>query len=342
LPGFHAILVVRDEGDLIAQTLEHLLSWCDSLAVYDTGSGDGTWETVRGFAARDRRITLIGSEPVLFTNGLRAWVFERVRAGFRAGDWVVRADADEFYHVRPPDFVRGRLAPAEGRVCARLYDFVLTRGELRAWQEGRETVADRARSIAERRRCFRYDDYPELRLFRYRPRMRWPPTQHNPVNAGLLARARIPVRHYRARDPLQVQRRCALREPEAAAVPWSGIHWRIPDWRCFVLPDDDAALVRWEPGHPLPEREPPPISATAPSRLAAQVLYRCGLVGLLDRTRRPFPLGFAPSPRPPAVSEVEASNIGSVRERPYLREEPGQLRSWRRRAGFVDPAPGAT
>ncbi len=28
---FHGLLIARDEGDIIAQTLTHLLTWCDCL-----------------------------------------------------------------------------------------------------------------------------------------------------------------------------------------------------------------------------------------------------------------------------------------------------------------------
>lgn len=331
MPGFHCILVVRDEGDIVAQTLAHLLSWCDSLSVYDTGSSDGTWEIVRGVAGRDRRVRALGSEPVLFTNGLRAWVFDRERERFREGDWIARVDADEFYHVPPPVFVRERVARHEGCVCTRQYDFVLTRSELRAWQEGRETVADRARPIQERRRFFRYDDYPEVRLFRYRDGMRWSSRRHDPFNPGLVAQERIPVLHYRARDPLQVQMRCALREPIAGAVTWAGTHWRNPDWRSFVRRDGEPGVVHWGPGEPLPER--PSVSHVSPPtrRLIQNVLYRTGLVRCVDGLRPRFPAGFVPTPIPRDVRERAAANVAAVHALPLLRNEPAQLAQWKQR-----------
>jgi hypothetical protein len=105
---------------------------------------------------------------VLFHSGLRAWGFERVRSRATVGDWFARVDADEFYHVCPREFIEERLGRTDGRLCAQLYDFVLTTRDVRAWEAGEEGIADRGRPIEDRRRVWRINEWPELRLFRYR------------------------------------------------------------------------------------------------------------------------------------------------------------------------------
>jgi glycosyltransferase involved in cell wall biosynthesis len=326
LPGFHAILVLRDEADIIAQTLEHLLSWCDTLMVYDTGSLDDTWEIVEAAAARDKRIVLVGKEPVLFVNGLRAWVFDQHRRRFRAGDWIARVDADEFYHIPPPRFIRERLSPAEGRLCARMYEFVITRSELKAWQDGRETLADRARPIADRRRFYRLDDYPELRLFRYRRAMHWPFDRYDPLNGGLMAIERIPVRHYRSRDPVQVQVRCALRASTAPATAAAETHWYDGDWRRMIVYDHGRSITHWPPGEPLPESPARNHLAPPLTRAAQHLLYRTGLIHLQDQIRRKRPTTFPALPLPPEVAQRMRRYIAAIEERPYLRDTPLQAR----------------
>src|SRR5690606_9611174 len=107
------ILLLRDEADIIAQTLKHLLSWCDTLIAFDTGSFDESWDIVQDFAARDRRIITAGKESVVFSNGLRAWLFDQHRSRFRNGDWIARVDCDDFYHILPPHFVRDHLRRGE-------------------------------------------------------------------------------------------------------------------------------------------------------------------------------------------------------------------------------------
>src|SRR5262245_52286802 len=162
--AFFGIMVVRDEGDLIAQTLDHLLTRLDAIYIYDTGSTDGTWDIVRGFGARagrDSGVIPLRRDEVPYDNGLRAMVFDEVRPRFSDGDWIARLDADEFYHVPPRRFIDERISPGEGRIFAQMYDFVLTRPEVRDWEEGRETLADRARPIEERRRKYLIQEFPE-------------------------------------------------------------------------------------------------------------------------------------------------------------------------------------
>src|SRR5262245_14295520 len=124
--AFHAIMVVRDEGDVIGQVLGHLLTWLDSVYIYDTGSTDRTWDIVRGAAARDKRVNALESSARSYHNGLRAMVFDRVRGAFAEGDWIARLDGDEVYHVPPPRFVRERVGPHEGRIFAQMFDFVIS------------------------------------------------------------------------------------------------------------------------------------------------------------------------------------------------------------------------
>lgn len=286
---FHGILVLRDEADILPQTLAHLLTWVDSLHIFDTGSTDGTWETVREWAARDSRINPLGREEVRFHNGLRGMVFNRVRAGFEPGDWVARLDADELYHIPPPEFIRERVRPCEGRVFGQHYDFLITRAEAAAWEERPETPRERARPIEERRTRYLVQDFPEPRLFRYRRMMRWDardrPDSYVPRRGGLIARARIPIRHYRWRDPEQAARRCALRSAAKAAGAPVGPHWKTADWRDWLANDEDPRVLSWSPGRDLPD---PGLTNHLPrGTLARELVYRTGLVHLLDLLDRP-------------------------------------------------------
>ena len=60
---FHGLMLLRDEIDIIAQNLSHLLSWIDSLYILDMGSVDGTWDIVQDFARKDSRIVPFSASP---------------------------------------------------------------------------------------------------------------------------------------------------------------------------------------------------------------------------------------------------------------------------------------
>src|SRR4051812_31166257 len=109
-------MLLRDEADVLAQTLDHLLRWIDGVYLLDFGSTDHTWDIVQEYAKRDQRVMPVESRPMIFDDNFRGYVFDRVRERFESGDWVMRVDADEFYHVAPPQFVRERLRAGDTAV----------------------------------------------------------------------------------------------------------------------------------------------------------------------------------------------------------------------------------
>src|SRR3954447_26402653 len=107
---FHVLLAVRDEADIMVQCLQHLLAWADAVYVFDTGSLDETWEIVLQCASNEARVVPLGKDAVFFSEKrLRGWMFDQARPRMSEGDWFLRADADEFHHIPPPEFGRKRM-----------------------------------------------------------------------------------------------------------------------------------------------------------------------------------------------------------------------------------------
>jgi glycosyltransferase involved in cell wall biosynthesis len=292
-PKFVALLPVRDEGDIIGQCLERLLEWADAIYVFDTGSVDETYDIVGSYARLDSRVRCLGRAPVYYNeNRVRGYLFARAREVLSNGDWFLRVDADEFHHVTPQEFVRERLNPRETVVYHQYYNFELTEGEVAQWEAGRETLEDRRRPISDRRRRYTVSVYAEPRMCQYRASMRWPVAVSFPYNAGLVARARFPIRHYPHRDPLQLARRCRLRAVMMADAQ-NGSHWVEPekhhwstdDWRLFVKSDEEEDLRYWEAGTQLSEVAQYNHLATGRKRVAQVALYASGLAMYLDRYR---------------------------------------------------------
>jgi hypothetical protein len=308
--AFHAIMVVRDEGDIIAQTIAHTLNWCDSLGILDTGSTDDTWDIVNDFASRDPRVRAIAREPVFFHNGVRAVLFDRVRHHFKSGDWIARLDADEHFHIPPPAFIAQHVRYPESRIRTTMFEFVLTDSHVADWTSGRESLADRARPIEDRRRIYYIDHHPEVRLFKYRRTMKWPCDLVGPLSEGLTAYERIPVRHYRCRDLAQVQRRCAVRSIMTQHAPKAGTHWPIQDWRYWIWRDNDPRLRSWEPGTDLPTFPSQRAARGAPRHITRQLYYGSGAVYLADLLR---PRGqLPPAALRPIPPDLQAALAGAT------------------------------
>ena len=272
---FHGLMLVRDEEDILPQCLDALLKWIDGVYIMDLGGTRRDMANRQEYALEDSRVVPLLSEPIIHGEGVRSYLFAKFRDRFEEGDWIVKVDADEFYHLLPPDFVRERVRRGETAVYLAWYFFRLTSREVNAYETDRVDVfADRKRPIEQRRRMYKIADYAEPRMFRYRTSMRWPETSAFPVNAGYVARERIPIRHYPHRDPLQMEKRYRLRTAMVAldaCVP----HWKLRDWRKDVIDFDPASgvakeqssdeglsaspghtagtLYEWSPGTALPE-----------------------------------------------------------------------------------------
>jgi glycosyl transferase family 2 len=317
---FHALLPVRDEADLIEQSLAHLMTWADAVYVFDTGSCDETWELVCEFAARDRRVIPLRKETVFFSDKrVRAWLFHQARRYMREGDWFLRVDADEFHHVSPRDFVRTRMRLHETLACHQYYDFHLTRSEVEAWRQGRESLIDRERPISDRRRWYTMSSYTEPRLCRYRPSMSWPEHVSFPFNAGYRAIERLPIRHYPHRDPAQLQRRWCVRATMMAERDnASAGHWNAADWTEFIYPDQAGGLQYWSPGTELPEPQWKNHLAAIPKRALQRVCHAC-LLRIVD----PFKAGYSDTsyPRriPPELRTKLERELAALRP-PSVRE----------------------
>lgn len=103
-------LLVRDEVDVVAAMIEHhLAAGVDFLVVTDNGSVDGTTDVLSGYqrvGALEFRV-----EPTHNYDQAR-WVTDMARraAEVHRADWVINADADEFWYPRDGNSLKAALA----------------------------------------------------------------------------------------------------------------------------------------------------------------------------------------------------------------------------------------
>lgn len=94
-----AVMLVRDEEDIIGSTIDHLLAQgVAGVLVADHGSTDGTWEVLTHIADRDGRVRVLRDREPGFYQGAKTSYL--ARQAWRAGaDWVVPVDADEHWYA---------------------------------------------------------------------------------------------------------------------------------------------------------------------------------------------------------------------------------------------------
>jgi hypothetical protein len=204
-----SICCVRDENDIIGETLDNALSWSDKIFVFDNGSTDGTWETIQQLSRKNRQIVLVGRDDRQFADELRGEIFECYRSVATSGDWWCRLDGDEIYIDDPRSF----LADLPGRfgfVFSATCNYYFTDVDLDAYEKSPQQWLDRPVS---KRLKFYQNNWSEPRFVRHRSDLIWNGLIW-PDNRGLTSPSRIRLKHFPYRSPSQIMRRLAIRQTQ--------------------------------------------------------------------------------------------------------------------------------
>jgi len=206
-----ALCVMKNEADVIAQTLRDALRWCDAVYVLDNGSDDGGWEIVQALALEDPRIVPHARDTRRFTDDIRAVLYDAYSSEAREGDWWCRLDADEFY-LDDPRVVLADVPQQCFSVWSASLSYYFTDVDAERWERDPEAFAD---GVPVQDKCRYYlNHWSEPRFFRHLDALRWREGDGG-YPAALWARQaspeRILLRHFPYRSPEQIQRRLDAR-----------------------------------------------------------------------------------------------------------------------------------
>lgn len=124
--GVVGICRCKDEADIIAATVSHMLTQVDHVIVEDNGSTDGTLRILAGLDVEVLHDPTVGYYQARAMSRLAAYAAQK-----RGARWVVPFDADEIWYSpfgRIADVLSGHHDTAIFR--AALYDHVATAGDL--------------------------------------------------------------------------------------------------------------------------------------------------------------------------------------------------------------------
>lgn len=221
-----AIMLVKDEADIVASVLKEAEKWADKIFVLDNGSTDGTWETVQSLA--NDKIIPWKQYFGAYHNGLRADVYNEFKHLSNPGDWwCFKLDADEFYAESPRKFLE-KLPKKYGLVAKKSLDYFISDEDVEKYNYSGNFEDDKNNIKYLNKTC-----WSEPRFFRYRKNLSWSndPDSHYPKYAGLLSPDYILVKHYQYRSPQQMQKRLDIRN--AAQAKKDGVafrHVKETDW----------------------------------------------------------------------------------------------------------------
>ncbi len=240
----HAICLVKNEGDVIAQTLRYASNFCSKIYVFDTGSIDDSWHQVQKSASEI--VVPFRQEAVPFSDGLRAQVFNAVRDRLEIGDWLYILDADEFLAEDPRKAIAVAEQEGSQQINTAQYNFHFTDVD---WQQSQKGLDSRDRPITQRRRYYRFTNI-EQRLFRIDADLTWSESTNaanphgcmTPKGTKKLKKCsyRIPNCHYQYRDPEQMQLRLKTRRAARESNQHNFIHYQSLDtdmnWQRYIEP----------------------------------------------------------------------------------------------------------
>lgn len=227
-PRIYGICLVKNEDDIIAQSLTFAAKYCERIFVIDNGSTDDTWNIVQRLAARSATIVPFEQTFEPFDNGLRSRVYNAMHRELSEDDWWYIVDADEFLAEDPRPVVEQAVKAGADVVNTWQIQFYFTERDVDEHEKG---SPDRDQPIFDRRRHYLID-WQESRLFRNDPRRQWNP--NNPYNAtpdwlSSVHRRRILNRHYQYRDPEQISKRLGVRQGHRQFP-----HVQSPNWQSVV------------------------------------------------------------------------------------------------------------
>lgn len=212
----NAICIIKNEADIILETVEHALVFCDNIYVFDNGSTDGSYELLKQKASKDKRVVIVEHSDEVYRNQFRNRVYNKLHDGFSNNDWWYILDADEMLVEDPRSMLE--IASKKHKTQMRVWQaqFYFTDKDLETYD-----AEDHTQRVADRRRYYRIN-WREPRFFKNDPTQKWPEDISGkvPPFCQKLYRPSPICRHYAERTPEQIKERREIR----LSNPYSFLH----------------------------------------------------------------------------------------------------------------------
>lgn len=225
----YSLLLVKNEVDIIRDSLIAAAEWSDKVIVMDNGSEDGTWEIVQSIASQNPRIIAFMQYTGGFHIGLRAKAFHAFRHELTCNDWwCVRLDADEFFTEDPRTFLS--QVPKKYNCVKKIStDYILTQEDVQNNTFTGDFTLDSSKIthyLPEKRK--------ERRFMRHKPWLIWSERWRYPHPIGRTAKKCIAVDHYQYRSPQQMEKRFRTRQQAKKDGCGSFLHENGCNWTDYL------------------------------------------------------------------------------------------------------------
>jgi glycosyltransferase involved in cell wall biosynthesis len=265
----HCIALTKNEEDVVHHCLQEAAKWADHIYVYDNGSTDATWDIVKSLESD--KIVPWKQDGKVFSEGLRAEVFNEFRYLSDEGDWWLRLDVDEFYSRNYLRETLARITREHSFVWGIAIEYYLTWKDLKTLD-----FSLPVEQLLPKLRYYRIES-SEPRCFRYRRRLVWNPEWAWPRHPGVVAMQRIMYKHYKYRSPQQIQTRLNTRTSsrERGFVGWA--HAAQACWKEKIADEPNCRFDNGSGHYAYDEGMLPRHIEPGPFRLIKLLMHRTGL-----------------------------------------------------------------
>jgi glycosyltransferase involved in cell wall biosynthesis len=235
-PKLFGVCFVKNEEDIISDSVEHAAQFCDKVFVVDNASTDRTWEIVKGLKLAN--LVPVCSKDFVFRDYLRLRFMDTKKEDLGLNNWWYVFDADEFLLDDP--FAAIAKAEEEGADCiaVNVINFRLTKEEIRdAEENGRhETWRDRKHYVL-------YESGP-VKFFKNTQYADYIICDFRPLGITKECSQRLFMKHYPYRSLAQIKKRVYTRygNPEFESEGRRGTDLE----RYLVDPETLPQLRYWE------------------------------------------------------------------------------------------------
>ena len=243
------MMTVRDEEDILEESLSHAAKIYDHVLCVDCGSLDTSPNIIKRLAFKYENVHFLRKLPPMTPMQVKRHIWSAFRKRLSSEDWWVFADADEFVSDNAREVLGYSLAHQFDHVDGEHVNFYFTEADRRR-ELSQEPEIISAVSVRERLNYYRYHTH-QLRFFRNLPWLRWNFDSSTPQFLSSRSDLRVQFIHYQYRNLNQIERRIKIRQEEYHRSDPADIHWRISRVDDAISADDDAALRFYEKGVPF-------------------------------------------------------------------------------------------
>lgn len=220
-------MIVKDEGDILEQTLQSLLKFGSftKLFIYDNGSTDNTFSIAKKYASN----ILIPSElHATFSDNLKYTMVYENESIFSDGDWFAILDADELYQEPQRPIIEAAAQNNYNCIEHNTVQFYFSE------QEDNYDFDPSKSAILQRPHYLL--NYGEPRIFQYKKGVRLSADLVKKRTPQLaIAPQKLTVYHFQFRSIKQLQKRIKIRSlNNKESNNWG--HINSDNWKNYIVP----------------------------------------------------------------------------------------------------------